>query len=158
MLQQTGRYNAPAPASVADGWTLERLTQPSRLHGANGLRTGTDGRIYVAQVAGSQVSALNPDTGEIETISAMGAGIEGPDDLVFDRLQETAFPAQSVGRSILGTPDTVRSFNPVRLRAYLSRNYKAPGMIVAAAGAIDHAAIVADVVTRPDAGVGFVER
>ena len=98
MLQQTGRYNAPAPASVADGWTLERLTQPSRLHGANGLRTGTDGRIYVAQVAGSQVSALNPDTGEIETISAMGAGIEGPDDLV-EAVEERLLRGREAGDS-----------------------------------------------------------
>lgn len=84
MPQQTGRYNAPSPATTAEGWALERLTQPSRLAGANGIRTGKDGRIYVAQVAGSQVSAVNPDTGEVETISAMGAGITGPDDLAFD--------------------------------------------------------------------------
>ena len=105
MLQQTGRYNAPAPASVADGWTLERLTQPSRLHGANGLRTGTDGRIYVAQVAGSQVSALNPDTGEIETISAMGAGIEGPDDLVFDDEGNLYCTEITENRVSMRTPD-----------------------------------------------------
>src|SRR6187401_1105510 len=81
-------------------------------------------------------------------VQEIGATEDAPDDLVFDRLQETAFPSQSVGRSILGTPDTVRSFNPMRLRAYLSRNYKAPGMVVAAAGAVDHAAIVADVEKR----------
>jgi hypothetical protein len=52
-------------------------------------------------------------------VQEIGATEDAPDDLVFDRLQETAFPSQSVGRSILGTPDTVRSFNPVRLRAYL---------------------------------------
>ncbi len=47
---QSGRYAAPAEASLAEGWTLERLTPPSRLFGANGIRTGPDGRIYVAQV------------------------------------------------------------------------------------------------------------
>jgi sugar lactone lactonase YvrE len=78
------RYRAPAAAATAEGWTLERLTPPSRLHGANGLRTGPDGRIYVAQVAGSQISAVDPDTGEIETISGMGGAIVGPDDIVFD--------------------------------------------------------------------------
>ena len=78
-------------------------------------------------------------------VQEIGATEDTPDDLVFDRLQETAFPGQAVGRSILGTPKTVRSFNAARLRAYLSRNYRAPDMIVAAAGAVDHAAIVADV-------------
>jgi sugar lactone lactonase YvrE len=84
MLQPNGRYQAPHPINLAEGWALERLTPPSRLFGANGLRTGPDGRIYVAQVSGSQVSAIDIDTGEIETISPMGGHIVGPDDLVFD--------------------------------------------------------------------------
>ncbi len=83
MSQPASRYNAPA-ATLAGGWSLQRLTPPSRLHGANGLRTGKDGRIYVAQVCGSQVSAVDPDSGAIETISPMGGGITGPDDLAFD--------------------------------------------------------------------------
>jgi sugar lactone lactonase YvrE len=84
MSLQSGRYLAPAPAKVAEGWTLERLTPPSHLFGANGLRTGADGRIYVAQVSGSQISAVDVDTGAIEVISPMGGDIVGPDDLVFD--------------------------------------------------------------------------
>jgi len=84
MIGQSGRYTAATAASAADGWAIERLTPPSRLYSANGLRTGADGRIYVAQVAGSQVSAIDVDTGEIQTISPMGGAITGPDDLAFD--------------------------------------------------------------------------
>ena len=75
-------------------------------------------------------------------VQEIGATEDAPDDLVFDRLQETAFPDQPVGRSILGTPETVRSFNPDRLRAYLARNYRAPDMVVAATGAVNHRAVV----------------
>jgi sugar lactone lactonase YvrE len=78
------RYRPAIPSVTADGWTLERVTRPSRLYNANGLRTGQDGRIYVAQVSGSQISAIDPDSGDIETISPMGGGIVGPDDLAFD--------------------------------------------------------------------------
>ena len=67
MAQQFTRYVQPHPTKVAEGWTLERLTPPSRLFGANGLRTGPDGRIYVAQVSGSQISAIDVDTGAIES-------------------------------------------------------------------------------------------
>lgn len=81
-------------------------------------------------------------------VQEIGATEDAPDDLVFDRLQETAFPKQSVGRSILGTPDTVRSFNPSKLRGYLGRNYRAPDMVLAAAGAVDHEAVVADAEKR----------
>ncbi|WP_024804500.1 SMP-30/gluconolactonase/LRE family protein [Nocardia sp. BMG51109] len=78
------RYRSTAPFTVADGWSLERLTPPSRLFGANGLRTGPDGRVYVAQVAGSQISALDVTTGDLETVSAKGGDIVAPDDLAFD--------------------------------------------------------------------------
>ena len=78
----------------------------------------------------------------------IGATEDAPDDLVFDRLQETAFPGQPIGRSILGTPDTVRSFNAKSLRTYLARNYRAPSMLVAAAGAIDHMQIVVEAEKR----------
>jgi sugar lactone lactonase YvrE len=77
------RYSAANP-TAAEGWRLERLTAPSRLFGANGLRTGPDGRIYVAQVTGSQISALDLDTGRVETVSAKGGDIIAPDDVAFD--------------------------------------------------------------------------
>jgi sugar lactone lactonase YvrE len=69
---------------AADGWRLDRVTAPSRLFGANGLRTGPDGRIYVAQVTGSQISALDLGTGLVDTVSAKGGDIVAPDDVAFD--------------------------------------------------------------------------
>jgi predicted Zn-dependent peptidase len=81
-------------------------------------------------------------------VQEIGATEDAPDDLVFDRLQDVAFPKQPVGRSILGTPETVRSINAAKLRAYLNRNYRAPDMLVAAAGAVDHKKIVEDVERR----------
>ncbi|TDT98318.1 SMP-30/gluconolaconase/LRE-like protein [Streptomyces sp. 846.5] len=81
---QGARYISGTSITLADGWSLERLTPPSRLFGANGLRTGPDGRIYVAQVTGSQISALDVVTGRLETISAKGGEIIAPDDVAFD--------------------------------------------------------------------------
>lgn len=83
-MRSLSRYSSDLPVSVVEGWSVERLTSPSRLHGANGIRIGKDGRIYIAQVCGSTVSALDPASGEIETISPLGGGIVGPDDLAFD--------------------------------------------------------------------------
>jgi sugar lactone lactonase YvrE len=77
------RYVAPS-SYVADGWRLERLTEPSRLFGANGLRTGPDGSLYIAQVTGSQISALNLTTGQVDTVSPKGGDIIAPDDIAFD--------------------------------------------------------------------------
>src|SRR6058998_2428713 len=44
-------------------------------------------------------------------VQEIGAAQDTPDELVFDHLQSVAFPGQPVGRSILGTPQTVRSFD-----------------------------------------------
>ncbi|OBF06412.1 gluconolaconase [Mycobacterium sp. ACS4054] len=80
----SSRYAAPHPVEVAEGWGLERVTAPSRLYGANGLRTGPGGRVYIAQVTGSQISALDHRTGELTTASPKGGDIVAPDDVAFD--------------------------------------------------------------------------
>jgi predicted Zn-dependent peptidase len=81
-------------------------------------------------------------------VQEIGAAEDTPDDLIWDKLQETAFTGQPIGRSILGTPATVRSFDRTRIAAYLTRNYRAPDMVIAAAGAVDHRAIVSEVERR----------
>src|ERR1700758_2898307 len=68
-------------------------------------------------------------------VQEIGAAEDAPDDLIWDKLQETAFADQPIGRSILGTPATVRSFDRTRLASYLSRNYRGSDMLVVAAGA-----------------------
>ena len=81
-------------------------------------------------------------------LQEIGAANDTPDDLVFDLFQARAFPDQSIGRPILGTPQSVRSFTPDGLRTYLARNYRGPRMIVSAAGDVDHAAIVGEISRR----------
>ncbi len=65
-------------------------------------------------------------------VQEIGASEDTPEDIVFDHLQETAFPAQPLGRTILGTPQTVRSFTRDKIHGYLDRNYRAPDMVVVA--------------------------
>jgi sugar lactone lactonase YvrE len=84
MSLHAARYTAANPPNIAAGWRLEQVTAPSRLFGANGLRTGPDGRVYVAQVTGSQISALDLGTGQLQTVSAKGGDIIAPDDVAFD--------------------------------------------------------------------------
>jgi predicted Zn-dependent peptidase len=81
-------------------------------------------------------------------VQEIGAAEDDPDDLVWERLQATAFPDQPMGRSILGTRESVRSFDRKRLAAYLARNYRAPKMVVVAAGAVDHQQVVGEAERR----------
>lgn len=71
-------------------------------------------------------------------LQEIGAAHDTPDDIVFDRFTETAFRHQTIGRSILGTPETVESFTSQRLRDYMERQYGADRMILVAAGGLDH--------------------
>lgn len=102
---QRSRYTAISGPFLAEGWRIERATPPSRLFGANGIRTGGDGRIYVAQVSGSQVSAIDIDSGLIETISPMGSAIVGPDDLVFDDAGNLYLTEVTEGRVSMLSPN-----------------------------------------------------
>ena len=61
-----------------------------------------------------------------------------PDDIVFDQFQETAFPDQPIGRSILGTVEKVGGFSRQSLMDYMGEQYNAENMVAVAAGRIDH--------------------
>ncbi len=78
-------------------------------------------------------------------VQEIGATEDAPDDIVFDYLQAISFPDQPMGRSILGTRDTVCAFKDVNLRHYLARNYRGPGMVISAAGAVDHGVMVSEI-------------
>lgn len=64
--------------------------------------------------------------------------LDTPDDLVFDYFQETAFPMQATGRTILGPIETVRGFTPLVLKQHLAKHYTADNMVVACVGNVDH--------------------
>ncbi len=65
-----------------------------------------------------------------------------PDDTIFDQFQTAAFPAQPLGRPVLGTADIVSGLPRRALTDYVSTHYGADRMILAAAGALDHDRIV----------------
>ena len=67
-----------------------------------------------------------------------------PDDIVFENLQSVAFAGQPLGRSILGTDTSVAGFTRTDIEGFLNRHYKAGDVVVSAAGAVDHDALVAD--------------
>jgi predicted Zn-dependent peptidase len=92
---------------------------------------------------------LNPvfDPREIEVerhviLQEIGQALDTPDDIVFDWLQEAAYPGQPMGRSILGPEERVSAFSRDDLSAFVAERYAPGQMILAAAGAVDHDAVV----------------
>ena len=84
----------------------------------------------------------------------IGAAQDTPDDVVFEHLNELCYPDQPLGRSLLGTPQTLEGFSRDNLYDYLSTHYHGPDMVVAAAGAVDHKQVVAEVEQRFGSFVG----
>ncbi|TYC62385.1 insulinase family protein [Rhodobacterales bacterium] len=76
-------------------------------------------------------------------LQEIGASNDSPEDQAFDFFQETAWPDQAIGRPILGTPETVKGFNRDTLNGYLAERYRAPDMVLAGTGAIEHSELVA---------------
>ncbi len=92
---------------------------------------------------------LNPvfDEGEIEVergviLQEIGQALDTPDDIIFDWLQEVAYPDQALGRTILGPSERVGAFDKQDLSSFVAEHYGPNQMILAAAGAVDHDALV----------------
>jgi predicted Zn-dependent peptidase len=93
---------------------------------------------------------LNPAFAEadVETerhviLQEIGQALDTPDDIVFDWLQEAAYPGQPFGRTILGRAEKVAAFTADDFRAFVSERYGPDQMILSAAGGVDHDALVA---------------
>jgi len=92
---------------------------------------------------------MNPvfDPKEIEIergviLQEIGQAHDTPDDVIFDWLQEAAFPEQPLGRTILGPADRVRAFGRDDFERFVDQFYGPEQLILSAAGAVDHDQIV----------------
>ncbi len=92
-----------------------------------------------------QHSTFEPDELERERgviLQEIGQTLDTPDDLIFDLFQETAFPGQSLGRSILGPADIVQGMSREELTGYMAEHYAPERMVLSAAGKVDHSQLV----------------
>ncbi len=88
---------------------------------------------------------LDPNEIEVERgviLQEIGQALDTPDDVIFDWLQEEAYPGQPLGRTILGPSERVSSFSQSDLQGFIAQHYGPEQMTLAAAGAVDHDAIV----------------
>ena len=113
---------------------------------------------YYARVLGDDVPlaldviadiVLNPvfDPREIEVergviLQEIGQAADTPDDIIFDWLQEDSYRDQPLGRTILGPSERVSSFSRDDLAAFVAEHYGPEQMIISAAGAVDHDALL----------------
>jgi len=76
-------------------------------------------------------------------LQEIGQANDTPDDVIFDNFQETAYPGQALGRSILGAPHMIRALPRETILGYMRDHYGPDQTVVAAAGRVDHDWLVA---------------
>ena len=69
-------------------------------------------------------------------IEEINSYLDNPADLIFDDFEELIFPNQPIGRNILGTQDSVKSFTREKLSDFVARNYSTSQMVFCSVGNI----------------------
>lgn len=69
--------SAPLPGQV------KTIATGAKISGANGIHFGPDGLLYVTSVVGSEMLAIDPDTGAVRKRWTPKEGVVGPDDVAF---------------------------------------------------------------------------
>ena len=59
-------------------------------------------------------------------------------EVVFDLLHETAYQGTPLGRTILGPTANIKNMQREDLASFVHTHYKAPRIILSAAGGVDH--------------------
>ena len=59
---------------------------------------------------------------------------DSPSELIYDEFEELLFPHDPIGRNILGTEQSLETFNSQRIQAFVRRNYTPDRMVLFAMG------------------------
>ncbi len=81
-------------------------------------------------------------------LQEIGMCHDSPDDIIFDRYFETAYPDQALGAPILGTNTIIENMQRDTLMGYVQSNYTPENIVVCASGNLDEEAFIKDVEAR----------
>jgi predicted Zn-dependent peptidase len=91
-------------------------------------------------------STFDPDEMERERgviLQEIGQANDTPDDVIFDHFQSAAYPAQPMGRPVLGTEGIIRGLKREALHGFMAQHYTPQNMVIAASGNLRHEDVVA---------------
>ncbi len=93
-------------------------------------------------ITSAEITANDLEKEKEVVLQELGTALDTPDELVFDHLQAAAFPDQPLGRTILGTADSIAGLSREAIQRYQQQHYVSGSMVLSAAGKIDHDAFV----------------
>jgi len=88
-------------------------------------------------------------------IEEINSYLDNPSELIFDDFEELIFSGQPIGRNILGTPGSVKSFSQKTISDFIANNYNSQEMVFCSVGNISNEKILkyfrkyfSDIVTK----------
>ncbi len=69
-------------------------------------------------------------------VEEINSYLDNPAELIFDDFEELIFANQPIGRNILGTPKSVRSFSQKTISGFIAKNYNTSQMVFCSVGNI----------------------
>jgi predicted Zn-dependent peptidase len=90
-------------------------------------------------------SVLEADAFDVERgviLEELAMAADDPADLAGEAFFASAFEGHALGRPIGGTPDSIRAVDRAEVMAHYRRHYEPNGIVVTAAGAVDHDQLV----------------
>ncbi len=95
--------------------------------------------------------AFRPDEIEAERqviLEEINMHEDEPSDLVHELLHEALYPGHPLGREVLGERSTITAMTRDQIDGYFTTRYKAPSIVLAASGNLEHDSVVAGIERR----------
>jgi predicted Zn-dependent peptidase len=93
-------------------------------------------------ITGSLLASKDIDNERGVILEEIAMHDDDPSDAVHDTFAEVVWPGAALGRPVLGTVETIGGLSRGAIAGYYRRRYRTPSLVVAAAGNLDHAALV----------------
>ena len=122
-----------------NAWTSRDTTMFHARLLARDLALGVD--LIADLVTGARFDADDIVREKEVVLQELGEARDTPDDIVFDYLQEAAYPGQPLGRSILGDESSLAGITRDDLMGWQTEHYAPQRLTLVAAGKVDHDAL-----------------
>jgi len=147
LFKGTERRTARAIAELVDATGGEMNAFTSKEYTAYYARVPAGGQEMAVSLLADVLREPALRTADVETerqviLEELHLQADDPDDVVFGLLYEALFPEHPLGREVLGTESSVAAIGRDEIVGFHDQWYRAPNLVVAAAGAVDHRTLV----------------
>jgi predicted Zn-dependent peptidase len=153
LFKGTARRSAMEIASAFDAVGGEANAVTGKEHTCYYARVLDEDLGLAVDVLGDMVTSARLAEEDVESergviLEELAMNDDDPSDVVHERFAEVVLGEHPLGRPIGGTVDTIEAVGAEDIQAHYRRHYTAPGLVVTAAGGLDHETVCRTVMTQ----------